>query len=95
MVLLGISLQPQEDVTPAELDEGIDFAVSWLRENPSMRLELRSYASGPRARELSAQRARAIRSLIVARGINGTRVNLRALGDTIPQTDRVDLVPIS
>lgn len=94
MVLIAMSLQPLKEVTPAELEEELELAASWLRGNPSMRLELRSYASGPQARELSARRARAIRGLIAAYGIPDTRINIRALGDIIPHADRVDLVPI-
>ena len=63
-----------------------------------VRLEIKAYAdtgSGTPgdARRLSLRRALAIRTFLVERGIESTRIDVKALGDTAPDSpsDRVDL----
>ncbi|MEQ8964292.1 MAG: OmpA family protein [Azospirillaceae bacterium] len=64
-----------------------------------LRLQVRAYAAGSaesasRARRLSLDRALAVRTFLIDRGVEATRIDVRALGDTAPEppADRVDLL---
>lgn len=65
----------------------------------TIRLQIRSYAGSTpetsvRARRLSLDRAIAVRTFLVDRGVRSTRIDIRALGNTAPQPpgDRIDLL---
>jgi outer membrane protein OmpA-like peptidoglycan-associated protein len=65
----------------------------------SLRLQVRSYAGGTpetasQARRLSLNRALAVRAFLVDSGVRGTRIDVRALGNTAPDEprDRVDVL---
>ena len=65
----------------------------------AIRLQIKAYASGTpetasRARRLSLNRALTIRTFLIDRGVRGTRIDVRALGNTAPDMpqDRVDLL---
>ena len=65
----------------------------------NVRLEIKAYAGTGTgtpgdARRLSLRRALAIRTFLVDRGIESTRIDVKALGDTAPDSpaDRVDLL---
>lgn len=69
--------------------EGVlkDLATRFPAKDEAMRLQLIAYASGEnmsasKARRLSLARALAVRSYLMARGIDGARMDVRALGDT-------------
>lgn len=70
--------------------EGVlrDLANRFPAKDEAMRLQLIAYASGEnmsasKARRLSLARALAVRSYLIANGIDGARMDVRALGDTV------------
>ena len=70
-----------------------------MRNNEDLRLQIRAYADGTpdtasRARRLSLNRALIVRTFLIDRGVRGTRIDVRALGNTAPDPpqDRVDLL---
>ena len=77
------------------------FAAS-LTEDPNLRMQLLAYAGEPnlsasQARRLSLSRALAVRSYLISKGIRSTRIDVRALGNTVPSgtPNRVDLKTIT
>jgi outer membrane protein OmpA-like peptidoglycan-associated protein len=79
----------------------IDALIEKLHGEPSLRLQVLAYAEGDsdevtRARGLSLSRALAMRSYLVEHGIDMTRMDVRALGNTAQEepADRVDLIPV-
>lgn len=82
-----------------------DLAARFSAEDPAVRLQLMAFAGGEdisasKARRLSLARALAVRSYLMANGIEGTRMDVRALGDKTlgPAADtpqnRVDIAMI-
>jgi len=70
-----------------------------LAKNSKLRVELKAYARGntstvSQARRLSLSRALAIRSHLIKRGVRATRIDVRALGNKVPDgvPNRVDLL---
>ncbi len=87
----------------ADLDTLAEDALAELAERMSgdevLRLQLLSYAAGTaqtasRARRLSLSRALAVRSYLIDHGVRSTRMDVRALGNSVEQgpADRVDIV---
>jgi outer membrane protein OmpA-like peptidoglycan-associated protein len=79
----------------------IDALIEKLHGEPSLRLQVLAYADGDsdevtRARGLSLSRALAMRAYLVEHGIDMTRMDVRALGNTAQEepADRVDLIPV-
>jgi outer membrane protein OmpA-like peptidoglycan-associated protein len=69
-----------------------------LNSDPEMRLQLLAYAGGAslsssKARRLSLERALAVRSYLIDAGIRSSRIDVRALGDKVPdgEPNRVDI----
>jgi len=63
-----------------------------------LRMQLLAYAGDPdlsssRARRLSLSRALAVRSYLIGKGVRSTRIDVRALGNRVPEgsPNRVDL----
>lgn len=70
-----------------------------LNRDESLRLQIRAYAGGTpeaatQARRLSLDRALAVRSMLIDQGVRGTRIDIRALGNSAPEEprDRVDIL---
>jgi outer membrane protein OmpA-like peptidoglycan-associated protein len=70
-----------------------------LAKNSKLRVELKAYARGnaetvSQARRLSLSRALAIRSHLIKGGVRATRIDVRALGNKVPNgvPNRVDLL---
>ncbi|MEO1248878.1 MAG: OmpA family protein [Pseudomonadota bacterium] len=70
-----------------------------LNRDESLRLQIRAYAGGTpeaatQARRLSLDRALAVRSMLIDQGVRGTRIDIRALGNSAPEEprDRVDII---
>ncbi len=70
-----------------------------LNRDESLRLQIRAYAGGTpeaatQARRLSLDRALAVRSMLINQGVRGTRIDIRALGNSAPEEprDRVDII---
>lgn len=73
--------------------------VQKLQAQPTMRVQLLAYASGTpdqasKARRTSLSRALAVRTYLLAQGVQSTRIDVRALGNTTdePPLDRVDAI---
>ncbi len=82
--------------TGARLLSGI---AQRMVDDPSIRIQVRAYAGGTpetasQARRLSLNRALAVRTFLTDRGVRGTRIDVRALGNTAPgePKERVDLL---
>ena len=78
----------------------LDEMAGRLAADQAMRVQLLAYArdkpdDASRARRLSLSRALAVRAYLIARGLAGTRMDVRALGGAAPgaPADRVDIVP--
>ena len=74
--------------------------AAFLEANASARMQLLAYAkataeSPSRARRLSLSRALAVRAFLIEQGVRSTRMDVRALGDKVPDgpVDRVDVLP--
>lgn len=77
----------------------LDRAVAEMKRDENSRLQLIAYASGgdeagSQARRLSLSRALAVRSYLIDQGVRSTRVDVRALGNKVPEgpPDRVDVM---
>ena len=73
--------------------------ASQLEADAAVQIELLAYAEGDeenasKARRLSLSRALAVRSFLIDQGVRSTRIEVRALGNKVPEgtADRVDLV---
>lgn len=78
----------------------LDEMAGRLAADQAMRVQLLAYArdkpdDASQARRLSLSRALAVRAYLIARGLAGTRMDVRALGGAAPgaPADRVDIVP--
>ena len=82
--------------------KALDKVAITLKKNESIRMQLMAYAgeakmSASKARRLSLSRALAIRSYLIEKGVRGTRIDVRALGNKTSSglPNRVDLRVIS
>jgi outer membrane protein OmpA-like peptidoglycan-associated protein len=73
--------------------------ASRMTEDATLEVQLLAYAAGDeenasKARRLSLSRALAVRSFLIDQGVRSTRIEVRALGNKVPQgaPDRVDIV---
>lgn len=73
--------------------------VQKLQAQPTMRVQLLAYASGTpdqasKARRTSLSRALSVRTYLLAQGVQSTRIDVRALGNTTDEqpVDRVDAI---
>ncbi|MBN2752245.1 MAG: OmpA family protein, partial [Rhodospirillaceae bacterium] len=71
--------------------------VARLSQNADDSVQLLAYAQGEnrsKSRRLSLSRALAVRSYLLSQDIRNTRIEVRALGDQIPdgKPDRVDVI---
>jgi outer membrane protein OmpA-like peptidoglycan-associated protein len=77
----------------------LERAASEMKRDESARLQLVAYAAGnddatSQARRLSLSRALAVRSYLIEHGVRSTRMDVRALGNKVPEgpPDRVDVM---
>jgi|SRR5579885_1538464 len=95
-----IRFAPGRSDIPQEGREVLDSLATQLAANARLRLQLVAYASGSgddaiAARRLSLARAVQMRSYLIAKGVPGVRMDVRALGDRNDNggpADRVDVV---
>ena len=73
--------------------------ASRMTEDATLEVQLLAYAAGDeenasKARRLSLTRALAVRSFLIDQGVRSTRIEMRALGNKVPDgsPDRVDIV---
>lgn len=83
---------------PPGADDQLAAIAGELVNDPTLRLQLKAYASASaesasQARRLSLTRALTVRSALIERGVRSTRIDVRALGvkDAGDQPDRVDI----
>ncbi len=86
---------------PADSTAGLKALAAKLAKDPTARLQLVAYASDPeksisRSRRLSLERAVNVRKVMLAAGIESTRIDIRALGEQSGSgaPDRVDAVTV-
>ncbi len=84
---------------PAEATAGLKALAAKLSKDPSARIELVAFASDAeksisRSRRLSLERAINVRKILLAAGLESTRIGIRALGEQSGggAPDRVDAV---
>ncbi|MBI3258136.1 MAG: OmpA family protein [Ignavibacteriae bacterium] len=69
----------------------LDDVAKWLRENPTIVVEVRGYTDAEGSHEvnliLSQNRAESVRSYLVSVGIDPTRLTARGLGKNVPAAD--------
>ena len=77
----------------------LDGVAKSMKQNGNLRLQLLAYAGGgsqtpSQARRLSLSRALAVRSQLIEKGIQSTRIDVRALGNKLEAgpPDRVDII---
>jgi outer membrane protein OmpA-like peptidoglycan-associated protein len=91
------------DKDSARLPDGgrdsLAHLASRMTEDATLEVQLLAYAAGDeenasKARRLSLSRALAVRSFLIDQGVRSTRIEVRALGNKIPDgsPDRVDVV---
>ncbi len=85
--------------SPADAASGLKDVTQRLAADPTLRVQLLSYASDPeknvsRSRRLSLERAVAVRKQLIDTGVDSTRIEVRALGDQNNggAADRVDII---
>ena len=76
----------------------LERAMARLKADDQLRVQLMAYAGGAglsasKARRLSLSRALTVRSFLIDNGVKSSRIDVRALGDKIPDgpSNRVDL----
>ncbi|MGP1257167.1 MAG: OmpA family protein [Kiloniellales bacterium] len=99
-VLARVLFTDGQDEVAAEGNAALNDLAQSLQADESRRIQLLAYAAGDssqvnQARRLSLSRALAVRQFLIAQGIRSTRMDVRALGNNIPDgpPNRVDIVP--
>ena len=91
------------DKDSARLPDGardtLAHLASRMTEDATLEVQLLAYAAGDeenasKARRLSLSRALAVRSFLIDQGVRSTRIEVRALGNKVPEgsPDRVDII---
>ncbi len=95
---LSVFFDAIEVAVPPSAEPVLAQVAERMNASPSMRLQVRSYASGSpdmarEARQKSLARAMAVRERLSALGVRSMRVDIRALGNTAEDgpDDRIDL----
>lgn len=96
---LSIPFEKEEARLPDETRGSLAKLVERLTSDASLQIQLLAYAQGEeddtsKARRLSLSRALAVRSFLIDQGVRSTRIEVRALGNKVPEgpADRVDVV---
>lgn len=83
---------------PASAHGGLKELAERMKAQESLRLQLVAYAAGDdlsssAARRLALSRALAVRTFLIDNGVRSTRIDVRAIGDKVPDlpANRVDL----
>lgn len=98
---LTISFKVGGADVPADATANLKALAAKLAKDPNTRLQLVAYASDPeksisRSRRLSLERAVNVRKVMLAAGIESTRIDIRALGEQsgTGAPDRVDAITV-
>ena len=99
-VLARVLFTDGQDEVAADGNAALNDLAQSLQADESQRIQLLAYAAGDssqvnQARRLSLSRALAVRQFLIAQGIRSTRMDVRALGNNVPDgpPNRVDIVP--
>ncbi len=97
--LSTISFDKDSARLPDPARDTLAHLASRMTEDATLEVQLLAYAAGDeenasKARRLSLSRALAVRSFLIDQGVRSTRIEVRALGNKVPQgaPDRVDIV---
>lgn len=97
--LLRVGFDPESADLAASAESGLDAIAERLVSEAGLRIQLRAFAEGDKedtsqVRRLSLYRALAVRSYLIKKGVRGTRMDVRALGDGYKEGpgNRVDVV---
>ena len=97
---VSVLFQEGSAVLNAAAKGQLKSVATFLEANATVRVQLLAYAkataeSPSRARRLSLSRALAVRAFLIEQGVRSTRMDVRALGDKVPDgpVDRVDVLP--
>ena len=97
--LATISFDKDSARLPDGARDNLAHLASRMTEDATLEVQLLAYAAGDeenasKARRLSLSRALAVRSFLIDQGVRSTRIEVRALGNKIPEgsPDRVDIV---
>ncbi|MCC7017453.1 MAG: OmpA family protein [Rhodospirillales bacterium] len=95
---LQIAFPAGDSRLPAAAHAGLKELAERMKAQEGLRLQLVAYAGGgdlsaSAARRLSLSRALAVRTFLIENGVRSTRIDVRALGDKVPDqpANRVDL----
>ena len=95
---LQIAFAAGDSRLPAAAQGGLKELAARMKAQESLRLQIVAYAAGgdlsaSAARRLSLSRALAVRTFLIDNGVRSTRIDVRALGDKVPDqpANRVDL----
>lgn len=96
--VLRVVFETTESDLPEDAKAPLKDLAQKLLQEEDTRIQLMAYASGDssessRARRLSLSRALAVRTYLIDQGIRSTRMDVRALGNNVPDgpEDRVDI----
>lgn len=96
---MSVLFSTDETDLPNDARSALEALAQRMDKDPSLYLQLVSYAEGSesdasKARRLSLSRALAVRSYLMNYGLRSSRIDVRALGNKAPDEplDRVDLV---
>ena len=97
--LATISFDKDSARLPDGARDTLAHLASRMTDDATLEVELLAYATGDeenssKARRLSLSRALAVRSFLIDQGVRSTRIEVRALGNKVPEgpPDRVDIV---
>jgi len=97
--LSTIAFDKESARLPDTARDTLAHLASRMTEDATLEVQLLAYAAGDeesasKARRLSLSRALAVRSFLIDQGVRSTRIEVRALGNKVPQgaPDRVDIV---
>ena len=96
---MSIAFDPNGAVLSEASRGTLNSLAQRLTTDSSLQVQLNAYAEGDddgasKAKRLSLSRALAARSFLIEKGVNQTRIEVRALGNKVPSgpADRVDIV---
>ena len=95
----SIAFDKESARLPDSARDTLAHLASRMTEDATLEVQLLAYAAGDeenasKARRLSLSRALAVRSFLIDQGVRSTRIEVRALGNKVPegQPDRVDII---
>ena len=99
--MLRVEFQPENADLPQSIKDKLAAVARQLKDDSSLRLQLKAYAGGTaesasQARRLSLSRALAVRAHLIEEGLRSTRIDVRALGNRAEEgpSERVDVIVI-